>query len=82
MLQRLQDRSFPKRLWQQQDGKCPVCGQLLAVEDRWLLRPVVPIKAGGTRTIANLKMLHSTCQRRFRIVNGKFSASDTGVPAP
>jgi tRNA(Ile2) C34 agmatinyltransferase TiaS len=29
MLQRLQDRSFPKRLWQQQEGKCPVCGQLI-----------------------------------------------------
>jgi RNA-directed DNA polymerase len=29
MLQRLQDRGFPKRLWQQQEGKCPVCGQLI-----------------------------------------------------
>jgi RNA-directed DNA polymerase len=82
MLQRLQDRSFPKRLWQQQEGTCPGCGQLIDDEDQWLIRPVVPIKAGGTRTIANLKMLHSTCQRQFRIANGKFSASDTEVPAP
>jgi RNA-directed DNA polymerase len=78
MSQRLQDRSSPKRLWQQQDGKCPVCGQLLAVEDRWLIRPVVPIKAGGTRSLANSKLLHSTCQRQFRIANGR----DTEVPAP
>jgi len=82
MLQRLQDRSFPKRLWQQQEGKCPGCGQLIDDEDQWLIKPVVPIKAGGARSLSNLKMLHSTCQRRFRIVNGKFSASDTGVPAP
>jgi RNA-directed DNA polymerase len=82
MLQRLKDRSFPKRLWQQQAGKCPVCGQLIDDEDQWLIRPAVPIKAGGTRSLANLKILHSTCQRRFRIANGKFSASDDRVPAP
>jgi RNA-directed DNA polymerase len=82
MLQRLQDRSFPKRLWQQQEGKCPVCGQLIDDEVPWLIRPVVPIKVGGTRSIANLKMLHSPCQRRFRIANGKVSASDDRVPVP
>jgi RNA-directed DNA polymerase len=82
MLQRLQDRRFPKQLWQQQEGKCPVCGQLIHDEAQWLIRPVVPIKHGGTRSPANLKMLHSTCQRQFRIANGKFSDRDTRVPAP
>ncbi len=82
MLQRLQDRSFPKRLWQQQEGQCPVCGQLIDDEAQWLIRPVVPLTAGGTRAIANLTMLHSTCQRQFRIANGQFPAGDTGVPAP
>jgi len=81
MLQRLQDRSFPKQLWQQQEGKCPVCGQLIDDESQWLIRPAAPITAGGTRSLAK-QMLHSTCQRRFRIANGKLSASDTGVPAP
>jgi 5-methylcytosine-specific restriction endonuclease McrA len=65
MLQRLQDRSFPKRLWQQQEGKCPVCGQLIDDEAQWLIRPIVPIKAGGTRSLANLKLLHSYCQHSF-----------------
>ena len=82
MLQRLQDRSFPKRLWQQQQGKCPGCGQLIDEDDRWLVRPAVPLKAGGARSLANLKMLHSTCQRQFRIANGNLSASDHRVPAP
>ena len=35
MLERLQDRGFPKRLWQQQHGQCPGCGQLIDEEDRW-----------------------------------------------
>ncbi len=82
MLQRLQDRSFPKRLWQRQEGICPGCGQPIDDEDQWLIRLVVPIKAGGTRSLANLKMLHSTCQRLFRIANGAFSARDDRVPAP
>ncbi len=82
MLQRLQDRSFPKRLWQQQDGQCAVCGQLIDDETPWLIRPVVPIKAGGTRSLANLKMLHSTCQRQFRIANRNPPARDNRGPAP
>src|SRR6185312_4494795 len=36
MLERLQDRSFPKRLWRQQRGLCPGCGQLIVEDDRWV----------------------------------------------
>ena len=82
MLQRLQDRSVPKQLWQQQRGQCAVCGQLIDDEAQWLIRPVVPIKVGGTRSLANLKMLHSTCQRQFRIANGNLPARDHRGPAP
>ena len=82
MLVRLQDRSFPRRLWQQQEGKCPGCGQLIDDDDRWQLRPLVPFKAGGARSLANLKMLHPSCQRRFRVANGELSARDIRVPAP
>ena len=76
MLERLQGRGFPDRLWQQQQGKCPGCGQLIVEDDRWVLQPVVPFKAGGARTLTNLKMLHSTCQRSFRIALGKVSGGD------
>jgi RNA-directed DNA polymerase len=82
MLERLQERSFPKRLWQQQEGKCPGCGQLIDEEDRWVVRPVVPFKAGGPRSFTNLKLLHSSCQRQFRVTNGDLSASDARGPAP
>jgi RNA-directed DNA polymerase len=82
MLERLQERSFPKRLWQQQEGKCPGCGQLIDEENRWVVQPAVPFKSGGTRSLTNLKMLHSSCQRPFRIAHGKHSGRDHRVPAP
>jgi len=82
MLERLQDLSFPKRLWQQQEGKCPGCDQLIDEGDRWVIQPVIPFKDGGTRLATNLKLLDSSCQRPFRIASGKFSASDNRVPAP
>jgi RNA-directed DNA polymerase len=37
MLEQLQARGFPKRLWQQQHGKCPGCGQLIDEDDRWAI---------------------------------------------
>ncbi len=82
MMERLQDRGFPKRLWQQQEGKCPGCGQLIDDDDRWVIQPVIPFKDGGARSATNLKLLHPSCQRPFRMASGKFSASDNRVPAP
>jgi RNA-directed DNA polymerase len=82
MLERLQGRGFPKRLWQQQDGQCPGCGQLIVEDDRWEIQPVIPFKSGGTRSPTNLRMLHSTCQRLFRIAIGKASSGEHRVPAP
>jgi RNA-directed DNA polymerase len=82
MLERLQERSFPNRLCQQQKGQCPGCGQLIDEEDRWVIQPAVPFKAGGTRSLTNLKLLHSSCQRSFRVANGDLSASNARGPAP
>jgi len=76
MLERLQGRGFPKQLWQQQQGKCPGCGQLIVDDDRWLLQSVVPFESGGARASTHLKMLHSSCQRPFRIATGNASGGD------
>jgi len=76
MLERLQGRGFPKRLWLQQQGKCPGCGQLIEEKDRWVIQPLVPLNAGGTRSVTNLKLLHFSCQRSFRIAVGNYSRSD------
>ncbi len=82
MLDRLQGRGFPNRLWQQQHGQCPGCGQPIVEDDRWVIRPVIPFKSGGARSLTNLKMLHSTCQRPFRVALGTNSGDDSRVPAP
>jgi hypothetical protein len=82
MLERLQDRGFPKRLWQQQNGQCPGCAQPIEEEDRWTIQPAIPFKAGGTRSLTNLKLLHSSCLRPFCIANGHLSANDNPVPVP
>ena len=82
MMERLQGRAFPKRLWQQQDGLCPGCGLPIVEDDRWVINPRIPFKSGGARTFANLKMLHPTCLRSFRVVAGRASGHDHRVPAP
>jgi len=82
MLERLKDHGLPKRLWQQQNGQCPGCGQLIDEEDRWAVQPLIPFKSGGNLPLTHLKLLHSSCQRHFRIANGDLPASDARGPAP
>ena len=83
MLERLRERSFPKRLWQQQDGRCPGCGQLIDEDERWVVQqPVIPLESGGTRALTNSKMLHSSCQRLFRFASRQPPAGDHRVPTP
>jgi len=82
MLERLQGRGFPNRLWQQQQGQCPGCGQLIDEEDRWVIEPVIPFNVGGSRSITNLKMLHPGCRRPFRVTTGKTPGGDHRVPTP
>lgn len=77
MQEKLQERGLPRRLWQQQRGRCPGCDQPIDEDDRWVIQPACPLEAGGTRSLANLKMLHSACQRPFRV-----AMSDHRVPAP
>jgi RNA-directed DNA polymerase len=82
MIDRLREQGLPKRLWQEQEGHCPGCGQLIEEDERWEILPVIPLSAGGTRSPTNLKMLHSTCQRSFRVATGTPSVGDHRVPAP
>jgi RNA-directed DNA polymerase len=69
MQERLQEHGLPKRLWQQQQGHCLVCRQLIEEDHRWVLQPNTPFKAGGSRSLANLTLLHSSCLRPFRAAN-------------
>jgi RNA-directed DNA polymerase len=82
MLDRLREQRLPMRLWREQQGHCPGCGQLIEENDRWDIRPVVPLQVGGLHSLDNLSMLHSSCQRSFRIAKEMSSVGDTRVPVP
>jgi len=60
--EKLPEGSLPRRLWQQQEGHCPVCDQPIDEDQRWAIRPIVSFENGGSRTLANLELLHSNCQ--------------------
>jgi RNA-directed DNA polymerase len=82
MEEKLQRGSLPERLWHQQKGSCPGCGQPIEEHEGWTIRPEVPYKEGGSRTLANLKMLHSFCLRFFRVATqGLRPFGDSRVPA-
>ena len=80
--EKLPQGSLPRRLWQQQEGHCPVCDQLIEEDQRWAIRPTVPFEDGGSRTLANLELLHSACHNILHAVEGDFSSDGNRVPAP
>ena len=66
MQERLQECGLPRRLWQQQAGHCPECGQLIEETDKWAVVQDIPLEDGGTRKLANWSLLHFYCRRTFR----------------
>ena len=49
------------RLWLSQDGRCPVCGQLIVFDETFDAHHIVPRHLGGTEKLSNLVLLHQTC---------------------
>ena len=82
MLARLHKPSLPMQLWQEQQGQCPVCTQLIEEDDRWAIQPGVPLQVGDDRSADKLRMLHSSCLRSFRIAQRTIPSGDNRVPAP
>jgi len=82
MLDRLRKPSLPMHLWQEQQGQCPVCTELIEEDHRWAIQPVVPPQVGDNRSADNLRMLHSSCLRSFRIAQRTTPSGDNRVPAP
>ena len=52
-------------LWQQQGGKCPLCGHPLAQESRWHVHHKIPRAEGGPHTLDNLLLVHPDCHRQL-----------------
>lgn len=65
MLLRLAGRPFLKTIWQQQDGICGVCGQLIGEHDKWHCHHVEFRKDGGPDRPSNRHLLHLNCHRQL-----------------
>lgn len=65
MVLRLAERKFLLRLWEQQDGICPGCGQLITDGDKWHVHHVVRRTDGGSNKLTNLEMRHPNCHRQI-----------------
>jgi len=53
------------RLWQNQNGLCPECGELITPETGWHVHHVVYRVYGGKDTLSNLRLLHPNCHRKL-----------------
>jgi RNA-directed DNA polymerase len=51
-------------LWYGQQGRCPMCGQLLREEEPWQVHHRVRRTQGGDDSLDNLELLHANCHRQ------------------
>ena len=61
----LAGRERIRALWQEQQGKCPWCGQLLQTEDEWQVHHIHWRVYGGDEALSNLQLLHGNCHRQL-----------------
>ena len=54
----------PWTLWRRQQGRCPVCRELITVETDWHTHHVVWRVNGGSDRLDNLVLLHPNCHRQ------------------
>jgi RNA-directed DNA polymerase len=52
-------------LLRKQDGYCPLCGQIIILDQEAVERDhIVPISEGGKDTMKNTALVHQTCHRK------------------
>jgi RNA-directed DNA polymerase len=51
-------------LWQEQQGRCPGCGQQLRDEEPWQLHHRIRRVDGGGNDLGNLELYHANCHRQ------------------
>ncbi len=55
-------------LWEEQQGRCPMCGELLADESAWQVYHIHWRVFGGGDKLTNLRLLHVNCHRQLHSV--------------
>ena len=53
-----------KRVYKNQSGICPVCGELITNQTRTDLHHYIPKVEGGEDNVTNLVLLHTNCHRQ------------------
>jgi RNA-directed DNA polymerase len=64
MASTLTGRGTARYLWLEQDGKCPVCGEPLALAAGWHVHHLRWRAHGGGDDVDNLVLLHPNCHRQ------------------
>lgn len=59
------------RLWMDQGGSCPVCRQMLEMEEEWHIHHILPRHAGGGDEQSNLVLLHYNCHMQVHSFGSK-----------
>lgn len=65
MTESLKDRKKIFRLWQMQNGICPICQKKITDETRWHKHHIIWRTHGGSDKIDNLVLLHPNCHRQI-----------------
>ncbi|WP_456373536.1 group II intron reverse transcriptase/maturase [Thiolapillus sp.] len=69
MRRSLKGRLTELRLWERQEGYCPVCRDRLDWGRKWEIHHRVPRTEGGTDALSNLALLHPNCHRQVHSRN-------------
>jgi RNA-directed DNA polymerase len=54
-----------KKLWQAQEGKCPICQEKITRKTGWNKHRIIPGLLGGKYILSNLQLLHPNCHRQL-----------------
>jgi len=55
-------------LWEDQQGRCPMCGELLIEESEWQVHHIHWRVYGGGDELSNLQLLHLNCHRQLHSI--------------
>jgi len=53
------------KLWFDQNGICPQCGQMITRDTGWNLHHRIRLVDGGDDSMSNLILLHPTCHQQL-----------------
>jgi RNA-directed DNA polymerase len=67
------------RLWFNQDGTCPHCGQKITRETGWNLHHRIRLVDGGDDSMTNLIRLHPTCHQQLHAQTDLADSSHCGT---